>query len=585
MIEIRKSDIYEARARSWSRLGSMAGQVGQLAGIFDQFFNAQAVEQYNKGATATSQIQEKWDAYKKQREYEVPVSTGEIETEPTPDMTGTVKKRFGEISMQDLEVAHDELVQSQIDWVNENITNKKAKKELIQAIQANSVDHMKETRAVWNEEAQREADASLTNFTKNVMERAIPWQKKYDLIEGRVYAMRDVGRMYPDAAEEYLQKVADAAQYAEASMGALAVMKASGAEAGEKWLDENTPYWNDTPDVRKKVLEDVRREWEYRGNEKDRLHDDLFSDLHIKAETIELCDEAIEKLKATDYHDDMKKEYWTRTLRNRKEYLENMQRVPPKNMDEYYKQNYNTAKWMIREKIAKGEITIEEAIRTVYKLMEGKDGPLLAGDKAAELIDYLERLQPEAVDRAADFLNSKGAGLSDEEKMIVGNKLDTLLKEDPTMTTKDIEDAVKNLTDPIIIRKLDQAFPLREMILPDTWNFSNTERMTEDIQTDKYTGLVKDREKELGRYNAKVLEHAQNKYPEHNIVSVYTDTLGETTGHKGTAVLVNRMAELYYFKMENKALVLYRYARQRNGTYKWEKVEAGSARTVTGPGF
>jgi len=98
------------------------------------------------------------------------------------------------------------------------------------------------------------------------------------------------------------------------------------------------------------------------------------------------------------------------------------------------------------------------------------------------------------------------------------------------------------------------------------------ELLTRDIEEGKYTGIGPSRAEYLSRYNAYVVTRAQSEYPDHNIVSAFTDFSGEYGGGPGTAILTSGSGVPYAYKLEDKQLSLYRLGRTQAGTYDWQEV-------------
>jgi len=161
----------------------------------------------------------------------------------------------------------------------------------------------------------------MTVLEETVLAKDIPWDKKVAEIEGpmRDYVANAI--WYKDYGEARLQKFTDLAQTSWATTGALAAMKAGGVEAGEKWIAENTPFWEGNPDARAKVLQAVRTEWDKQGKLRDEELDRVFSDLFKRANSIEKIDVLDDQLTNTQFHDGTQKITWDTWLRGKRERL------------------------------------------------------------------------------------------------------------------------------------------------------------------------------------------------------------------------------------------------------------------------
>lgn len=317
MIELRPSDILFQQAR---KIRGFAGLFGQAAGLAIDLYNAQAVDQGNKWLLFEAQAQDAYDEGLPNRTFDVPVAPGETPY-PGTDIA-TVSKRFGELSEADLITDHNKYVEAQMDWIKENLTNKDARNRAIYQVQQRAVSHLAATRVAWNEAAQHEFNASLNAYTELVMAKNIPWDQKVALVGERVRAGVGAARMWRDQGEVSMQKVTDAAQVSWATSRALTEMKAGGVEAGEKWIAENTPFWEGNPDARAKVLADVRAEWDKQGKQRDEELDRHLSDLFVRADSVEKIDVLSGELNNLQFHNGTQKITWDTWIRGKRERLE-----------------------------------------------------------------------------------------------------------------------------------------------------------------------------------------------------------------------------------------------------------------------
>lgn len=314
MLELRPSDVMFQVAETLREASKVAGYISR------DLYQAQTVEQVNKGLAFSAQSEDAYDKDLLNRKFDVPVTPGET---PYPGMDiATVSKRFGELSEADLITDHNKYVQAQMDWIKENLTNKDARLQLTQRAQMQAISHLAATRVAWNEAAQHEANASLTAYTDIVMAQDIPWDKKTAIIGERVQEMVRVGRMWREQGMAYMQKITDAAQVSWVTTGALAAMKTGGVEAGEKWIAENTPFWEGNPDARAKVLADVRAEWDKQGKQRDEELDRYLSDLFVRADSVEKIDVLSGKLNNLQFHNGTQKITWDTWIRGKRERLE-----------------------------------------------------------------------------------------------------------------------------------------------------------------------------------------------------------------------------------------------------------------------
>lgn len=275
MIELRPSDILFQKARKIQRF---AGLFGQASGLALDLYNAQAVDQGNKWLLFEAQAQDAYDEELPKRMFDVPVEPDVIF--PTGTTQATVSKRFGELSEADLITDHNKYVEAQMDWIKENLTNKDARNRAIYQVQQRAIPHLAAVRVAWNEAAQHEANASLNALEDIMLAKVanVGWEQPTTEFGERIRETVRVGRMWREEGEVRLRKFTDAAQVSWATTGALTEMKAGGVEAGEKWIAENTPFWEGNPDARAKVLEDVQQKYQEQiGRQQKILYEEFLS--------------------------------------------------------------------------------------------------------------------------------------------------------------------------------------------------------------------------------------------------------------------------------------------------------------------
>ena len=571
-IEIRPSDVMFQAAESLGKWSDLFGE------IFDREYDKERVKQINGGLVILEMAWQKQLENAPTRGFEVRQQYEEgMRPGVPPAAIGPTVKTLGQLTLSELEEDYQKSVKALEDQINRTVTNKRAREEMLAHLAAGAVQQRGRLVGQWQKATEANFMAGLQNLMDTVMMSSDTSEVKIEKISSRVREGVASGWMEKDQAEKYIAVVENQARYVEANAGVMQVLEDSGLEAAEKWLNENTPYWEGNPEMRQKVLNEARAEWDYDRRIQDEQLNEGFADAHIRADSIAKVDAALKELTVSDFYDEDKKYYWEQRFMARKEYLLKLQKVPPASVDDYYKDQFNKAKWQIAKALNDG-VPAESVKALVYKMMEDPAGPRLLGAKAAELLDYINQRQSPAVKYGLDYIKSKGAGLSDIEEMKVSNQLQEFLKENPDATTKDIEDAVSNFIKEPVRRKLDDFFRgTLDVVRRDAARKSEAERMTEDIQSDRYTGLVRSRKLELDEYNAYMKDLAIERYPDQGIVGAYTDEQGEITGHQGTAVLVDGLMNPYYFKLVGQVLTLYRMSKTRGGEEVWIEITPPAA--------
>ncbi len=259
---LRPSDVFLQASKV---LGSAAQAAG---GIGADLYEADRVTQVNRGLAEYERAMQGYFSDFSRRSFDV---TTILETRETGTLSATVPMRLGEMTQADVDADYTKFVESQIENMTKNVRNPDAKKELMQHLQMGAIRNRGKALGEWSVAADHEALANFNKLAAVVMESDLPPDEKVQRITSRVDEMVRTGRMWKDEGEAIILKTQDTARYSHAYNGAMAAMKESeDPAAAEAWLNENTPYYDGNPDARAKVLNAVRREYDYLLNVEER---------------------------------------------------------------------------------------------------------------------------------------------------------------------------------------------------------------------------------------------------------------------------------------------------------------------------
>jgi len=569
-ITLRPSDVAEAAVQAFSRWGETFQQ------IFAAEYEKERVRQVNAGLVTLEESFQKQLADYPTRVFEIYPQADK--DRPTSATLAPTIKSLGQIQASDVLEDFQKSVKAQQEYINRTVRNKRAREEMLQHLAAGSVQQQYRLLGLWKKAAQSNALAGLQDLSATVMaNKEYNAATKVAMIKDRTDQMLMAGWITEDEAGKYLSQMQDQAQYIEAHAGAMAATRAGGLDAGEKWLAENTPYWDGSPDTRAKVLQDVRQEWEYQGKARDEASDRVFADLHIRADTPEAVDVALGKLKNTDYFNGDQKYIWEQRFTALKANLINARTVPKGALDDWYKDNEDRMWAQLAFAKAKGIPlgSLRQMVEDAYygRDKEGTGISKVRGAFVKAAFEYLETKEDPTFSTGIKYIESKTPGLNDKDKARVTNEFRAWMLVNPNADAKTVETAANNLVKPVVQRNIDRwGRRTWEVLWGDKRVLDEFELLSRDIEEGKYIGLAPNRQEYLARYNAYIVGLAQKDFPDENIASVFTDFTGEYGGQPGTAILVSAANNAYAYKLEGKILTLYRLAKTRAGTYTWQQV-------------
>ena len=573
MIQLRPSDVMFKLADVLRGVSKAAG------GISRDLYEADRVSQVNRQLAYVERSYQEYNQNLSKQSFDSMVETGTDDQELLKNFGAKipgrkyVKKSFGEASLVDIKNNEDKFFQAQLEYITSTTTNKAAREEMIQHLTMKNIQNQAIIGRQWNLAADDEARAGLNALSSMVLASDDPWEVKEQKIHGRVDDLMRVGRLSKTEGENIKAQVTAAAQYSYAHNGAMDAMKAArDSGAGEAWLKENTPFYNGNPDVREKVLNDVRAEYNYFADVQDDNLETGFVDLWAQSDTLEKSERGLAAAESSSFYDARRKVWAVELFRKQVAYHEEGLDVPKGTIENELKASedltWGYLAWMKDNDLPRGQ-------QSDY-LEEQRNARKIGGKVYKEMLAYLDEEGSLASKLAAEYIKSKGAALSDDQRMIVRNFMRVWIKRYPDATEKDIENVVLNRIKPVVERNFSGLFKTfagpPEGTRRDLRTLSIAEKITTDIQEDKIIGLLDERRPYLASYNGSMLRLTQERYPDLDMRYVYTDDMGEVSGHAGAAILLDGDKKHYAYKVEDKRLVLYKRNKTDTGEYKWEPV-------------
>ncbi len=548
--------------------GNLAGLTrsigGLVGGIVEQVYEADRVSEVNRQLAYLEQSYQEYNQGLDQQMFDARAE--ELSSMRHSMSTGSVvKKPFGQATLADIEADEDKFFQKQLEYITKNTTNKKARQEMIQHLTMKNIQNKGIIAGKWHVAADDEARAGLIVHNNTVLASNDPWEVKVQKISTRVNQMVSVGRLRRSEGENIIAEATAASQYSFAHNGAMTMMKETGnPAAGEAWLKENTPFYDGNPDVREKVLSDVRQEFEYFAKTHDEDLDVDLADLYGRADDLDKVEAGLAFARQIKMYDGDKKLSWIKTFQQQRDYMENRQVLPKEAgtaLDDAMKHTADLTALAIAESIYNGEpISVQKGILDSQTYAEG--GSTILPKDSVDMLEGINRQQPAGLKFALARIKEKGFSL--EKKADLGVKMMKFSKQFPDATPEEYLEAVENFIKPVKDRVLNAAWSgtwevVAETLKADKRHKSNAEKMTEDIQGNLFRGLTEERQEDLLLYSAWMLRMGKQRYPNRNFMAVSPDITGDVTGHPGAAVLIDKQANQYFFKMEKNEFVLYGY--------------------------
>lgn len=558
-IEIRPSDVAAAAAQALRQWGETFGQIAAYEEEKDR------VREVNSGLVTLEGF---W-----QKQYEeLPGKGFEIQPEGFPTAPAGIApsiKTLGEVQYSDVLKEHGKAVAALADNIRANVRNKRAREELLQHLAIGAMQQQGRLLGVWKKAAQAHELATLDELTKTEMAQVgkLGSEEVIRRVGAQVQQMVLANMVDEAEASKYMGAVQEQARYAEGYAGALETMNASGLQAGEAWLEKNTPYWDADPATRTKVLQVVRQEWETQGKLRDQEAENAVgADYYAARNSIPLLKAGMDKLGKYGWFDANQQYKWQERYERQLEFVQNKADLHlgalTKGLEDAEKENGYRVGAALEMSILQGDpLSVQIAIVTkgFWPEAGSKRVPISAQTYEA-LLKRINGIQPQGLKSALQRIEK----ISDPvEKAKLQVEITRYVSEHPQATDDEIIQAAENL-----------IAPVKDRILNDAWNGTDSKdaemernrnalreaqvkKMTEEIDAGRFAGLTRERATDLSIYASYLLNMAQRKYPHLNLIAPDVDSDGAVTGNPGAAVFVDGTGLQYRFKMENGELILY----------------------------
>lgn len=582
-IELRRSDVMFAAAEAFGKVGKF------FRNVHDTEYAAETVTQVNRSLTDNEESYQGYNGFLPKKFFTTYSDGGGDLTGGSPrglPLGSGIKVGFGQATLPDVMRDGREFFEERMKHLNETVTNPDALIEMRQHLTVKHLQNQDVVRRMWEAAAKHEAMAALDSLYEWVMSSNLPWSVKIDRIQSRVDAYVSAQLLWPDEAKRIVSQATTAAQYSFAQNGAMDAMReARDPEAGEKWLIENTPFYDSNPDARAGVLTNVRREFTYIMKVDDQKQDRKFSELHIRALSIEEVDAAIAELTIAEFYNGLNKTAWSdRFMGLRARLVLQATAADPAIMAQ--------SAWMKKnEEIVEAQVTmmledgikgadIYQFVEDLYDVTDSQDvhTPRISGPFLRAMRTYIYADQDPAIANAATFINQ--LDLSPEDELIVTTEFHEWHRKNSGATTEEINSAINNIVKPVEKHNLTQL--LKGIFHPAIYDASyldNLERMTGDIDNDKYRGIASQNMELLDDYGGLLVARAQDLYSDLEITSFFIDYKGDQMGPPGAAHLTTTGNQRYNFILEGNILILRQLVTDEKGeTIWWEVIKPTAER-------
>jgi len=204
-IDLRPSDLYFQAA-------SVLGQVAQDAGqIFRKSYEADRVAQVNRGLTY---LERSYQGYNQSLEQKGFTIRQHVEPQPGESNTAFLQRaeqfqpggdaevigRFGQATLADVQADEDEFYQQQLEYINQTITNKAAREEMIQHATAKHLQNRQVVARQWQIASQHEFNASNVELADQILQSDASLPVKIGRMQLRIEEGVNTGRIWVDDA-------------------------------------------------------------------------------------------------------------------------------------------------------------------------------------------------------------------------------------------------------------------------------------------------------------------------------------------------------------------------------------------------
>lgn len=218
--------------------GTVGGLASQVAG---RILEAERVSQISSGLVAMEKSFQDYNRTLPQKEFPNPSGTGE----------GGAWS-LAQVDEEILQADHEQMVQSQREWIERNVRNRGAREQLLQTLEQKSVANYGQVAGLWETYHINGLRAQSNQNIQTVLESNADLPTMKAKIQAQLTADVNTLVRKADDAAIYQIQLFDQAESASAYAGALRVVEQTqgNQEAVNQWIDQNTNFWNDTPDKR-----------------------------------------------------------------------------------------------------------------------------------------------------------------------------------------------------------------------------------------------------------------------------------------------------------------------------------------------
>ncbi len=575
-ITIRPSDVVLGLA------GVLQDTSRAARGIADISYEADRVSWVNRQLAFVEQGYEEYDANVVRGTItETPEADAQAFTRAGgegPDAPEAQALRFGQATWGAVENNAEEFFQQQLEYITKTTTNKAAREEMVQHLTMKHIQNLGWLRGQWQTASDREDRASLMKVYDTVLASNDPWEVKIAKITSRVEQSLSTGRLHPDEAVQMIQAATQQAQYSFAANGAMEAMKeARDADAGETWLNENTPFWDGNPDARAGVLTGVRREFDLYKKEQDNELDGSFSTLRLDAEIvgtqdldmgIQMIDQALSELRGVDFYDQGLKDTWTQRLitsRNRLVRIEDAPEDARAARDRAWEDREDWLSGWLDIEVAAKRLTPQQAIARVEEEF-GQNR--INGDFVPK---FRNRMNADADPNFKVGLTYITEQLKGEAQARAVTEFRALYESMEGLTFDQVVDLAKSLV--TATKQRDLVNPIQGVLgalgRADEKMFSDLEATIREILDGEHMDAgLPDNRPFFERLGGVLYGEVQTRYPGVEFQTHYIDWDGSTSGYPGMPIFLDTDNSIYLFNEEGKTLVLYRHTDEGS----WEVV-------------
>jgi hypothetical protein len=360
---------------------------------------------------------------------------------------------------------------------------------------------------------------------------------------------------------------ASADAYAKSLSDAMSKSYIPAQSSGLEWLADknNLKYTNwDGKEASLSVgdQENLINKYKIHLQEVAEQRDTFYSDVHIRADTIEKVDQALAMLTQDKTLAGVQKYNWETRFEQARAYLLSLANLKSKAARDAHEDWLRDNEDRVRGKLASLASKNPNDIRGLQDILDAeylRPDRQVSGKFYEEMQGKYKRGTTPAYKLATDMMQKQIDKLPPDKQYVLMSRFVTWF-DDPSHkiapNEEQVSKAIKNIMSKDLFKAVDSAFPA----------------YIEAAGAGAFTGNTEVNMDEIQKMVPVALNYAKKNWPEMGLKYGAIDALNEYGFGEGMAILQDANQKAYAFKKEGGKLNLYTYGQTRGGKYEWQQV-------------